>query len=90
MDEFTALGQLKICVLNKCGWVVYEENHALILSKLIFEQTRNYLSKTTLARFFRFEGKHPLFNSIFMLNTLSQFLGYVDWKDFLNAQDKGN
>ncbi|MDF1694963.1 MAG: hypothetical protein P1U56_03990 [Saprospiraceae bacterium] len=82
---------LKKCLLqieDKLGWGRSENWHNEVfieLSDIIQEQTHVLLSPTTLKRIWgRIDYKSK--PSINTLNTLAQFVGYTNWRDFKNKE----
>jgi hypothetical protein len=72
---------LKKGILLHCGMEDINENNCKIISIQIFKQDQNYISLTNIKRFF---GLLPIASQFlpFILNSLSQFIGYHHWKDF--------
>ncbi|WP_421945202.1 hypothetical protein [Pedobacter sp.] len=79
MDKLLVQKQLKLGVLRKCGLKQFDESHCGLISEQVFLQTKNYISRSGVCRFYLYEGEHPQFNSPFILNSLSQFIGYTDF-----------
>lgn len=66
--------ELKNNVIDKFGNTVKTKNDALILSNKIFEATREYLSESTIRRFFYLMP--PSNPSITTLNIFSRYIGF--------------
>ncbi|WP_298902457.1 hypothetical protein [uncultured Psychroserpens sp.] len=89
MSTYKNHALVKKCLLRieeKLGWGDATEWHSDVfieLSEVIQEKTNVLLSPTTLKRVW---GKVNYTNapSISTLNTLSQFAGYLNWRDFKN------
>lgn len=74
---------LKTCVENIFGQKVCYAKDCALLSNLIEEKNGAKVSETTLKRFFNLVNSN--FNpSKFTLNSLSNYIGYKDYQDFLN------
>lgn len=82
MNKLLAQKQLKISVLQKCGLKQFDQSACKLVSEQVFLQTKNYISKSGICRFFLYQGEHPLFNSPFILNSLSQFVGYPNFEAY--------
>ncbi|WP_443936702.1 hypothetical protein [Pedobacter sp. MW01-1-1] len=79
--------ELRKFVLIKSGLRNIDPSQCKIISESIFLETKNYVSETTIKRFFGFANTIHKF-SLFTLNSLSQYVGYPDWESF--SQDKQN
>lgn len=79
LNELTT--QLRKFVLIKSGLRNIDPANCKTISEFIFRETKNYISETTVKRFFGFAQTHHKF-SIFTLNSLSQYIGYTDWESF--------
>jgi len=79
LNELTT--QLRKFVLIKSGLRNIDPANCKTISEFIFKETKNYISETTVKRFFGFAQTHHKF-SIFTLNSLSQYIGYTDWESF--------
>ena len=75
------ISQLRKFVLIKSGLRNIDPANCKTISELIFKETKNYISETTVKRFFGFAQTHHKF-SVFTLNSLSQYIGYSDWESF--------
>ena len=87
MNTNELLSQLRKFVLIKSGLRNIDPAHCKTISELIFKETKNYVSETTVKRFFGFAQTLHKF-SLFTLNSLSQYIGFVDWESF--CKDKEN
>jgi len=87
MNTNELLSQLRKFVLIKSGLRNIDPAHCKTISELIFKETKNYVSETTVKRFFGFAQTVHKF-SLFTLNSLSQYIGFVDWESF--CKDKEN
>lgn len=74
---------LKDEIQTKFGREVSYAKDCQELAELIKEQTKRPLSSSTLKRFFRII-KSPFTPSRYTLDTLSIFLGFNDWLEFVN------
>ncbi|KQR67287.1 hypothetical protein [Pedobacter sp. Leaf176] len=81
MNTNELIAQLKKFVLIKSGLRNIDPANCKTISEFIFKETKNYISETTVKRFFGFAQTHHKF-SIFTLNSLSQYIGYPDWGSF--------
>ncbi|KLT63979.1 hypothetical protein [Pedobacter sp. BMA] len=72
----------QVCV--KYGMQKLDAQDCLHVSEQIFRETKNYVSQTNLKRFFKLDQPEHQ-NSQFVLNSLAQFLGFVDIKDFSSS-----
>ncbi|MCZ4245229.1 hypothetical protein [Pedobacter punctiformis] len=79
--------ELRKFVLIKSGLRNIDPGHCKVISEFVFQETKNYVSETTIKRFFGFANTLHKF-SLFTLNSLSQYIGYSDWDAF--CQDKEN
>lgn len=85
---------LTACILlieEKLGWGKSTNWHSEVfteLSEVIQKQTKVVLSPTTLKRVWGkvYYNSSP---SISTLNTLAQFIGFLNWRDFKNKQTTG-
>ncbi|MFC3559454.1 hypothetical protein [Pedobacter jamesrossensis] len=87
MNKNELLSQLRKFVLIKSGLRNIDPAHCKTISELIFKETKNYVSETTVKRFFGFAQTIHKF-SLFTLNSLSQYIGFTDWESF--CKDKEN
>ena len=89
-DSYGKVGTLLQKISEKLGWGEvsdwnnYDFNQ---LSQLILEETEVQLSNVTLKRVFG-KIKYDSHPSTHTLNALSQFAGYLDWRDFLIKNTK--
>lgn len=82
------LSQLRKFVIIKSGLRNIDPAHCKTISELVFKETKNYLSETTVKRFFGFAQTHHKF-SLFTLNSLSQYIGFNDWDSFCKDKTHG-
>ncbi|TCD12508.1 hypothetical protein EZ449_00205 [Pedobacter frigidisoli] len=87
MNVNELLNELRKFVLIKSGLRNIDPAHCKIISEYVFQETKNYVSETTIKRFFGFANTQHKF-SLFTLNSLSQYIGYNDWDLF--CKDKEN
>jgi len=87
MNTTELLSQLGKFVIIKSGLRNIDPAHCKTISELIFKETKNYVSETTVKRFFGFAQTLHKF-SLFTLNSFSQYIGYTDWEAF--CKDKEN
>ncbi len=73
-------------VLNKTGKDRFYGKDCVELSKQLAKQKRRQVSSTTLKRFFGLV-KSEFKPSKYTLDSLSEFVGFKDWNDFLNSYD---
>ncbi|MCZ4222627.1 hypothetical protein [Pedobacter rhodius] len=81
MNTNELISQLRKFVLIKSGLRNIDPANCKTISESIFKETKNYISETTVKRFFGFAQTHHKF-SLFTLNSLSQYIGYPDWESF--------
>ncbi|WP_231491350.1 hypothetical protein [Pedobacter sp. Leaf170] len=86
MNTTDLLSQLRKFVLIKSGLRNIDPAHCKTISELIFKETKNYVSETTVKRFFGFAQTLHKF-SLFTLNSLSQYIGYSDWESFCKEKE---
>jgi len=79
--------ELRKFVRIKSGLRNIDPSHCKIISESVFLETKNYVSETTIKRFFGFANTIHKF-SVFTLNSLSQYIGYDNWNSF--CEDKEN
>lgn len=84
MNKRRDLNELKSYVIAKSNLKNIDPSQCKMISDLILCETKNYLSETTLKRFFGFAQTAHKF-SLFTLNTLSQYVGYYSWEIFCDA-----
>jgi len=84
MEQINFYSELQRQILAALGVEQLSVQHCRMLSIAIFEKDRNYVSEATIKRFFGFLTLSGSFNP-FVLNSLSQFLGYECWE---NLKDK--
>ncbi|WP_293743121.1 hypothetical protein [uncultured Pedobacter sp.] len=87
MNANDLLIELRKFVLLKSGLRNIDPAHCKIISEYVYQETKNYVSETTIKRFFGFANTLHKF-SLFTLNSLSQYVGYNDWDAF--CKDKEN
>ncbi|WP_029275910.1 hypothetical protein [Pedobacter borealis] len=87
MNANDLLIELRKFVLIKSGLRNIDPSHCKTISEYVFQETKNYVSETTIKRFFGFANTLHKF-SLFTLNSLSQYIGYNDWDSF--CKDKEN
>ncbi|WP_316846918.1 hypothetical protein [Pedobacter psychrodurus] len=85
MEEAALFEALQTQVLAKCGIAIIYINDCSNISIQIFEQNRNYISETTIKRFFGFPSNTGQF-SPFVMDSISQFIGFTNWQEFQNKQ----
>lgn len=85
MNVTNFLAELKKFILIKSGLRTIDPAHCKVISEQIFAETKNYVSETTIKRIFGFANTLHQF-STFTLNSLSQYVGYVDWNAFCDAK----
>jgi hypothetical protein len=83
MQDNSSLSTLRALVLAKSGLSNIDPGRCKNISDYIFQDTKNYLSETTIKRFFGFANTQHKF-SLFTLNSLSQYVGYSNWNIFCN------
>jgi len=71
MDKLLEQKQLKPGFFKKCGLKQFDERHFGLISEQVFLQTKNYISRSGVYRFYLYDGEHPQFNSAFILNSWS-------------------
>ena len=81
MNSNELLIELRKFVLTKSGLRNIDPAHCKVISEYVFQETKNYVSETTIKRFFGFANTLHKF-SLFTLNSLSQYVGYSDWDAF--------
>lgn len=81
MNSNELLIELRKFVLTKSGLRNIDPAHCKVISEYVFQETKNYVSETTIKRFFGFANTPHKF-SLFTLNSLSQYIGYSDWGSF--------
>lgn len=89
MDQEAHISRLKQEIEKKLDWGSVDQWHSSMfdeLSKRIFEVTQVMLSATTLKRFWGVV-KHDSAPSITTLDTLAQFAGRENWRDFKLAKE---
>lgn len=78
--------ELRKFVLIKSGLRNIDPGHCKIISEYVFQETKNYVSETTIKRFFGFANTLHKF-SLFTLNSLSQYIGYSNWESFCSDKE---
>ncbi len=78
--------ELRKFVLIKSGLRNIDPGHCKVISEYVFQETKNYVSETTIKRFFGFANTMHKF-SLFTLNSLSQYVGYPDWNAFCKDKE---
>lgn len=86
MNTNELLSELRKFVLIKSGLKNIDPSHCKLISEYIFQETKNYVSETTIKRFFGFANTQHKF-SLFTLNSLSQYIGYSDWNTFCKEKE---
>ena len=72
--------QLRDRVLTECRIPHVGIQDCRAVSIQIFNRNKNYISESTLKRFFGFlPAAH---HSLFVLNSLAQFVGFAGWEEF--------
>ncbi|MFD1163293.1 hypothetical protein [Hwangdonia seohaensis] len=89
-NELELIAECILQIEEKLGWGDSSNWHSEVfieLSETIQHQTKVLLSPTTLKRVW---GKvtYKSSPSISTLNALSQFIGFENWRDFKNNQNK--
>ena len=87
MNENNLLIELRKFVLIKSGLRNIDPARCKTISEYVFKETKNYISETTIKRFFGFANTLHKF-SWFTLNSLSQYTGYNDWEAFCKDRKK--
>ncbi|QPH38523.1 NACHT domain-containing protein [Pedobacter endophyticus] len=86
MNTNELLLELRKFVLIKSGLRNIDPAHCKTISEYVFQETKNYVSETTVKRFFGFANTLHKF-SLFTLNSLSQYIGYDDWDSFCRDKE---
>lgn len=86
MNANELLIELRKFVLIKSGLRNVDPGHCKVISEYVFQETKNYVSETTIKRFFGFANTLHKF-SLFTLNSLSQYIGYSDWDSFCSEKE---
>ncbi|MCX2474155.1 hypothetical protein OQZ33_07420 [Pedobacter sp. MC2016-05] len=86
MNTNELLSELRKFVLIKSGLKNIDPSHCKLISEYIFQETKNYVSETTIKRFFGFANTQHKF-SLFTLSSLSQYIGYSDWNTFCKEKE---
>ncbi|WP_029204094.1 hypothetical protein [Pedobacter agri] len=86
MNANELLIELRKFVLIKSGLRNIDPAHCKVISEYVFQETKNYVSETTIKRFFGFANTLHKF-SLFTLNSLSQYIGYADWNAFCKEKE---
>ncbi|RZK18733.1 MAG: hypothetical protein EOO86_09405 [Pedobacter sp.] len=86
MNANELLIELRKFVLIKSGLRNIDPAHCKVISEYVFQETKNYVSETTIKRFFGFANTLHKF-SLFTLNSLSQYIGYADWGSFCREKE---
>ena len=86
MNTNELLNELRKFVLTKSGLRNIDPAHCKVISEYVFQETKNYVSETTIKRFFGFANTLHKF-SLFTLNSLSQYIGYADWNAFCKEKE---
>ncbi|WP_231427481.1 MULTISPECIES: hypothetical protein [Pedobacter] len=86
MNANELLSDLRKFVLIKSGLKIIDPSHCKLISEYVFQETKNYVSETTIKRFFGFATTLHKF-SLFTLNSLSQYIGYSDWNTFCKEKE---
>ena len=81
MKETDFHSHIKKMVLSVCGIKFAEICHSSEISRKIFAKDKNYISEINIQRFFFFSNE-PYRPSLFILNSLSMFVGAASWEDF--------
>ncbi|WP_316738558.1 hypothetical protein [Pedobacter aquatilis] len=82
MDNRTLLNQLRGLILSKNNHQAIDPDKSKTISEEIFYLTNNYVSTATVQRFFEIQEMGAL-PSRFVLNAMCQYIGYLDWNDFV-------
>ncbi|MDN3588507.1 hypothetical protein QWY86_17630 [Pedobacter aquatilis] len=72
---------LKIRIMAKATSLDFKDASYRAISQDIFIKTGNYLSQTTIKRYFE-QSDLNFKCSPFVLNSLAQYLGYNDWDSY--------
>ncbi|WP_443945858.1 hypothetical protein ACJVDH_01765 [Pedobacter sp. AW1-32] len=86
MNANELLIELRKFVLIKSGLRNIDPSHCKVISEYVFKETKNYVSETTIKRFFGFANTLHKF-SLFTLNSLSQYIGFADWDSFCKDKE---
>lgn len=81
MDAKDVEAELRKRVSVKYGIQNLKADDCVHISEQIFRETKNYVSQTNLQRFFKIDQPEHV-NSFFVLNSLAQFLGFLDLEEF--------
>ena len=81
MKETDFHSHIKEMVLSVCGINFAEIGHSTEISRKIFAKDKNYISEINIRRFF-FLPNEPYTSSLFILNSLSMFVGAASWEEF--------
>ena len=84
MDIMEAQMRLKDSVLAKSGIKNPVEKDCKLISEIIFQKSKNYISESSIKRLYGFSGSESNFASPFILNSLCQFIGFDDWETYKN------
>lgn len=79
---------LKKCVLRKCGITSISARDCRLISEEIFNLDKNYISETTIKRFFGIMESKGTF-SPFVYNSLCIFCGFNGYDDFKTRYENG-
>ncbi|MBP5369225.1 MAG: hypothetical protein J6Z01_12320 [Bacteroidales bacterium] len=83
MDNLNDIDLLKEAVEQKFGAKILYAKDCSALSDTVFEATGNKISETTIKRLWNLVAS--VFNpSKYTLNSLSKYIGYDDWDDFVS------
>lgn len=81
MTEPVFRDYLRKQVLSSCNMEVIDSQSCKLISIMVFEKDKNYISEYTIKRFFKMlPGKDEY--TAFVLNSLSHFVGFENWEDF--------
>ena len=86
MDNVHAQLRLKKKVLIQCGISQLREQDCKVISQLVFLKNKNYISESSIKRLYGFWGKETKFVSRFILDSLSQFIGFENWEAFKSSE----
>ncbi|UKT66027.1 hypothetical protein [Pedobacter mucosus] len=81
MKDSTLQNHLKEQILSRYNLDNVTAHDCKVISVDIFEKDKNYISEYNIKKFFGLLPKEGE-TSPFVLNSLSQFLGFKHWEDF--------
>lgn len=88
-EKDVAFNRLKMLAEKVAGRKIVTPRDFDYLSMRIFDSTHMYVSAMTLKRFWGYLGdKYRTTPSLFTLNSLARYVGYIDWESFCTIGDK--